>query len=340
MLQLKNQSPLAATMCLMPDRDGVDALFVVAKATFDLWPALKLADRQVPPFLMDEYWGAPGVSSLRYPSDLHVGKPATDVALVGRAWAPAGRRISECDVALRVAERCKFVRVFGDRFWRSDGHFTAPEPFESMPLMYERAFGGTHARDGRRVHADERNPVGTGLAGGRAPSEMTGEPLPNLEDPARLLTEPTGPSQPAALGFVAASWLPRRGYAGTYDDAWQRFRAPYLPVDFDARFLNSASDGLVFDRFLRGGEPVVVDGACSRGRLAFALPHCKIGIDVKIAGHTRPAPTQLETVLIEPDENRLCLTWRAHVSCDRRALAVDEIAITLGSIESPAGGAS
>jgi hypothetical protein len=35
----------------------------------------------------------------------------------------------------------------------------------------------------------------------------------------------------------------------------------------------------------------------------------------------------LETLLIEPEENRFCLTWRASLRCDKKVLKVQEIAI-------------
>jgi hypothetical protein len=35
----------------------------------------------------------------------------------------------------------------------------------------------------------------------------------------------------------------------------------------------------------------------------------------------------LETVLIEPEDDRLCLTWRAAVPCDKAALKVRSVTI-------------
>ena len=50
--------------------------------------------------------------------------------------------------------------------------------------------------------------------------------------------------------------MPRRGFAGTYGARWQRTRAPYLPVDFDPRFLQFAVGGMAFDFHLKGNETV------------------------------------------------------------------------------------
>jgi len=87
-LQLKNHSPFEPAITLFPDEKGVDTLYVIIKATFNLSPALSIAEQQIPPTLEDEYWGEPGLSSIKYASDMHLTKPSTDVVLVGRAWVP------------------------------------------------------------------------------------------------------------------------------------------------------------------------------------------------------------------------------------------------------------
>jgi hypothetical protein len=338
MLQLKNESPFAPAISLLPNKNGIDTLFVVIKATFELWPVLKLAEKQVPPVLADEYWGEPGISSLKYASELHTGKPSTDVLLVGQAWPPDGKRATEMLVSLQVAERRKIIRVFGDRVWKSGGSFTSPQPFESMPLVFERAYGGTQVLDETRILAEERNPVGKGFAGKRSASDMAHEALPNLEDPAHVLSRAGVRSEPACFSFVATHWLPRRAFAGTYDEAWQKKRAPYLPLDFDSRFFNCACLEMTFDRFLRGDETVAIQGASQRGPVQLTIPRCSLRTAVKIAGRSETPPPNLETVLLEPDANRMCMTWRAQVPCDKQALKVEEITVTVDAIELDARG--
>ena len=330
MLQLQNHSAFSPFLTVLPDPDGVDTLQVVVRGTFTIFPRVEVAPAQLPPVLQDQFWAAPDSSSLRAASDAHPGKPSTDVVMVGDAWSGRGP-VTELWAALSVAERRKVVRVVGDRRWRDRGAgFTRPEPFESMPLVYERAFGGVHG-DGRGavVAAEERNPVGTGFAGRRSPAEMVGHQLPNLEDPRLPLQRAGDRSAPACFGFVASSWLPRRSFAGTYDQAWVRTRAPYLPRDFDRRFFNAASTDLVFDRFLTGGEPVELDGVSRRGPLRFALPVERPEALVWMAGRTLKPPLHLETVVIEPNQDQICLTWRATLACDKAALKIRQVTITM-----------
>ena len=143
MLQLENQTPFKAAFAVLPDRFGIDTLYIVVKATVTLRPALSLAEEQVPPTLADEYHNDPATSSLKRGSEMHIGKAGTDVLLIGSAWAPSQRAVTRMQVGLSVAGRQTTILVTGDRVWR-EGQPTEPAPFESMPLVWERAFGGVH----------------------------------------------------------------------------------------------------------------------------------------------------------------------------------------------------
>lgn len=338
MLQIKNTTPFKPDISLLPNKDGVDTLFAVLKATFTLAPELSVAKEQVPPSKADEYWGEPGKSSLKYGSDVHLGKLSTDVILVGQAWSPEGRPVTELETGVAVAERKKMIRVHGNRVFKSGllgTSLSAPEPFVSMPLTYERAFGGIHVLDAEKEKflGEARNPVGRGFKGKQSSNELKDKPAPNLEDPNHPFKGPTDKGEPVSYGYIAGSWMPRRQYAGTYDAAWQKSRAPYLPQDFNPRFFNAAHPDLIFDRFLQGGEPVRLLNVSPRGPLQFHLPKCQFSITVQIGGRKEPLPANCETVLFEPDENRLSMVWRAAYPCDKTALKVELVSFALEKIE-------
>src|SRR5262249_58514742 len=103
-------------------------------------------------------------------------------------------------------------------------------------------------------------------------------------DPESPLDKLGDPSVPACFAPSAPAWLPRRGFAGTYDEAWQKARAPYLPEDFDPRFLQCATEALRFDRFLEGNEPVCVTGMSLEGPVEFNVPTVRPLVEVTIAG--------------------------------------------------------
>ena len=329
MLQLENHTPFKAAIAVLPDRFGIDTLYVIVKATVSLRPTLSLSEVQVPPTMADEYYADPATSSLRFGSEMHIGKSGTDVLVIGSAWAPDKRPVTRMQVSMSVAGRHKIIQVTGNRVWQ-DGRPSKPQPFESMPLVWERAFGGLHRR-GEQVLAEGRNPVGCGFAGGRSAGDMQGLAVPNLEDPAAPLQQLGQAAVPAGMAAIAPSWLPRRAYAGTYDEQWQRARAPYLPDDFDPRFFQCAVPEFAFDRYLQGGESVQVAGVTPDGPIAFTVPDARLLVAVTVAGSTDEPPANLETLSIEPDENRACFTWRAAFPCDRRPLKVEKIVVSRSS---------
>jgi hypothetical protein len=332
MLQLANRTGLAGTIFAAPDPDGIESLYTIVKGTYaldrlDASGVPALADEQVPPVLADEHYGDPAASSVRVPADVALIKPSTDVLLIGSAYAPGGRPVQWLDVTMTAGPLRRIVRVFGDRVWRAGvtAAATAPQPFERMPLVWERAFGGRDRTAKGELRGVARNPVGAGFRAADGEKPLDGLPLPNLEDPDDPITTWKHEPAPAAFAPVAAHWQPRLAHAGTYDDAWQNGRAPYLPHDFDARFFQLAPDGLVAPAYFIGGEIVDITGATPAGRLAFRLPALRIAIDYRLDNTTESPPVNLDTVLIEPDAARVILTWRTVLACDKKLLRVREI---------------
>ena len=327
MLQLENQTPFNAIVGVLPDRTGADTPFVLLRATFTLDAQPRPSDIQLPPVLVDEYHADASSSSLRYASDWHVGKPATDVVLIGSARAPNERPVSSLLVGLRLAGRSKAAQVFGDRVWTGLGGFSEPQPFTAVPLTWEQAFGGSHRLESGEVLVEERNPVGVGFAGNWSAADRAGAPLPNVEDPAHLLSAFGDRPEPVGFGFLASGWRPRRELAGTYDDAWVRQRAPYLPEDCDPRFFCAAPRDQIFEPRLRGGEPIELVGVHPDGARSLVLPAWELEATARIQGRLEQRALELETVLIEPDAGRLSLTFRAVFPWIKTALRLESIRV-------------
>lgn len=328
MWQLHNTTRFAASMASFPNEDAVDTLYMIVKATFNMGKEITLADVQAPVVNADIYWTEPLKSSVKYATDIHTGKPATDIVMLGHACAMDQKEVRELDVGLSVGEVNKSVRVFGDRQWK-DGLITRPAVFKTMPMVYEKAYGGVHIVDGQVDSAEARNPVGRGHAGNRTVEDMNGVPLPNLEDPRQLIRSHTDQPVPACFGFSAPSWLPRASFAGTYDEAWKKSRAPYLPLDFDKRFLNMAHPDLIYPGFLQGSEPVRIIGMHPRGMMEFDVPHVPLIMRIKVGDKEAQPAFNLETLILEPNQMRFSMVWRAALPCDKKVLKISEIKISL-----------
>ncbi|QRK06484.1 DUF2169 domain-containing protein [Archangium violaceum] len=333
---IDNRTPFVCEPLALADPEGRPLLVVVVKATYLLAQGqLRVADEQVPIQLAGEYWGEPETSSYRYEPECAPGKPATDIVLVGHAHATE-RNTTSLVVSLQVGPLRKSVRVTGDRVWfKSLGtlSMTRPLPFERIPLHYERAFGGwdrSHPAPARHTF-EPRNPVGVGFRSDSRRFEE-GLRLPNLEDPEQPLRQFGQVVPPAGFGFISPHWQPRAAYAGTYDEAWRKQRMPRLPRDFDPRFYNAASPGLVAPGYLKGDEPVSLVNA-SPQPLSFQLPAQpppEVTVRLSFAGDTR-LEMKLDTCIIDTDIHRIMLLWRGSVPLKDGPDDVWDIAVSASS---------
>ncbi|WP_141592377.1 DUF2169 domain-containing protein [Myxococcus sp. AB056] len=324
---LKNFTPFAATDFLSLTKQGEECLVLVVAGSFTLPPPGRLAttplspcDEQVPPPKADAYWGEPENSSLRYESQAAYTRMATDVLLHGRAWAPRGRKVTRTLVTVRVGALEKQALISGARVWyRSLVGLSAsdPLPFESVPLQYEYSFGGTSA-----AWREARNPVGRGCY--ESAKDAIDKPLPAIEEPLHPIHKWTDRPPPCGFGPVARHWQPRLGWAGTYNGAWVEQRAPLWPEDFDERFLQTAPQALQASPHLRGGELVALDGVSPDGPIAFTLPSFRLLARCTFVRRRERRRMMLDTVLLEPEERRVVLTWRATFPAHRE-LATHEV---------------
>ena len=331
MLQLTNQTGFAGTFFVVPNPDGIDAAYVVIKGTFALTEAgLRLAEEQIPPVLAPEYYGDPAITSIRSPSDVSLMTPGTDIVVHGHAHALGGRPTWQSDVSVTIAGLRRSIRVFGDRVWGAGGTIEWVAPFVRMPLVWERAYGGTDITDSGPV-AEPRNPAGVGYRGKGSVRPVVGTALPNIEDPTALISGPGDSPAPAGFASIAPHWQPRVSFAGTYDEAWQQSRAPYLPADFDPRFFQIAAPGMAFTGYLHGGEPIEVRGMTPNGVLSFHLPSTRVEATFVIDGVPTRQPAVLDSVLIDTEASSVSLVWRATQTCDKKVLRLNEIRATATS---------
>lgn len=317
-----NTTPYHVETYPVQDKDGNPMALTVTKATytFSLSGEVGIADEQVPITLGDEYRGDVKTTSIRYASDLVPEKRGTDIALNGHAHAPQGKPVKKLQVGLAVGNVSKTMTVWGDRFWQFSMGMVSKSrsfPFVKMPLVYERAFGGED-----RFHDNEKkwgvcneNPVGTGFRLNRNKEALDGLKLPNIEDPKQLMVRWNDKPKPSGFGFIAPYWAPRVSQCGTFDEAWDKGRRPLLPKDFDLGFYNAATPDLISKPFLKGIETVFLKNLHPAAeRLSFKLPNISL-VNAYIFEHQtyKPKPV-LDTLIIEPDENRFILVFRSHYS--------------------------
>lgn len=284
----------------------LDAVFIV-KGTFRLRPGSASVPETEPDFPTGDIpWDGDPERSLRYASDFVPFKPKTDLLFAGTCHVPGGRPATACTVKFGVGTWSKSLSVLGDRVWQHSllqSSFTDPQPFVSMPIRYERAFGGP---------GYALNPVGTGASDDKVIR------MPNIELPGQLITVRDANPPPAGFGPYPPTWPQRCGRLGTYDKKWLQERWPWLPADFDWSHFNSAPKDQQFPSPLRGDETLHFENLHPahpryESRLPAVRPRCFV--EDKIGGglRFREVPLVLDTLWADLDVEKLVLVWRGHV---------------------------
>jgi hypothetical protein len=328
---------------------GEHVFSVIVKRSYRLIPngVAERRDADRPLRLIDEYYdgGDAESSTVQHESELAPYKPATDVVVVGKAYAPGGNPTQQMRVGVLIGSVQKVLVVTGDRrcHFRPSAlpTFSEPDPFVTMDIRYERAYGGRDEISLKDVpFTYPRNDMGAGVVLRNVKLAVDGLSLPNIEDPTDALTperlfieDPTRWHEqplPQGLGWRQRTWYPRSALIGSYPP----FLAPgtvtaeermgLVPPDHVAlakqsrfkplvgQFGNGASLGLMFTS-LRGDEAVTLGGLSPDGRMRFNLPgdRPRVVLDIGL-GEQTPDPV-LHTVSIRPDDGEIDLIWRAAV---------------------------
>jgi hypothetical protein len=314
MFPVINTTPFKAASAAMFDPEGRDIAVIAVKASFAIprdrgKPVLATVQPDV--LSMDDLGNDPFSACIRYPSDLVPLKKATDIGLTGTVYSP-GPPVKKLKASVSVGSLAKEILAVGDRFWtrgrlNSAAVISGPDVFQSMPLAWERMFGGKSiAMNGEKVVYPE-NPKGTGfvLPGGNP----EGIRLPNFEDPGNPIKHFDRIYPPATFWFSSPCAERRRAFAGTCDETWMENRRPLYPKDFDSRFFNCAQPGLIGQGYLKGGEEVTLVHLTATGMMRFRLPEVRVTATFKIKGELYRKTANLHTLIIEPDVNRFVMTW-------------------------------
>lgn len=321
-----NLTPHAVGELAGKDAEGLPLFVVVVKATWQWQQDGSLMPAAAEPICeSDEFAGEPATSGLLAASDLVPPKPRIDVLFKGTLTFSAP--MTEIDVAMRVGTRLqKAARVFGARYWLPgfvhDMIPSKPHPTQALPFAWELSFGGFDAQDTRAI--EPRNPAGTGVT--KRLAELQGKQAPSFEDPVNLIKSSNDRPAPRGFGPVASHWQPRCKLAGTYDEAWQSSRAPLLPKDFNPAYWNVAPEDQQLPDY-QPGEQVRLFNMSRRGMDFFSLPEFEVPVLFSSREKMAESFAQVDTVIIEPSEQRFSLVARAAFSPRPNLLALGQVVV-------------
>jgi hypothetical protein len=282
-MKIVNETPFMVEALPFYGPEGKAVLTIIVKGTFEIRPnePASVADEQIPIAFGDELYDEKNGGSVKFEADVAPFKPRADIVVVGHAYAPGGNPVQASGVALKVGQIQKILRITGDRYWKLTGlksvRMTRPQPFTKMPIVYERAFGGIDTNGGGFCR---ENLVGQGYFSKLSKKSLDGAPLPNIEEPNRLIKSPKDHPRPAGFGLYGRTWMPRMAYLGTYDEKWRKERSPQPPADFKFDYYNAAHPDLQVKGYLKGDEHVELYNLTSEGKIRFQLPGMSLSCSV------------------------------------------------------------
>lgn len=263
-------------------------------------------------------------------------KLRTDVVVHGHVYAHGARR--QVDAAVAVGAARRDLRVSGDRRCARSAyggvHFSDPEPFDRMPLQYDRAYGGYDAGSeatqpnlfdllapglspgtdpkmySRCCYPRNRHGRGYLLAGSSTPIDAVS--LPNIEDPADLLhpdrlvvPEPLAwwrQPVPAGTSWLHPGYLARCAYLGV-----RPFFQP-LPEELPEFARGYLPEGLRRVDVM-GGDPLVF-GVQSGASLGLQLSGVTGGSVIRLIG-MHPELREVDVVVPAQPTMIVRTRWRS-----------------------------
>jgi hypothetical protein len=351
-MEFTNTTPVPAKLLVAAPPGTASRIgIIVAKATFNFDQLGQIEiDTQAPLPLLDKDQETPlGI----LPSDSAARRgPRFEVILLGNAYPPR-RPASTTKVSLAVGQERRELMVFGDRFWTGSPPnrcaVTNPASFDKMPLVYERAFGGTvPVNIDQDTLVDIREPInprGKGFDAGpqasglchslRAPKGFPVLPrapraLPNIEDPRNLISRWEDKPDPAGWGatpmdtaiahfrFVRSesAKVMEAQKKGGYTAEKYKAEAAAQGKDDPDRWLYRAHPDWIIQRPVAGAIVAMENLLPEVRQIQFALPQLRIVADYTLSGRAGKRDLMPQLLVLLPEEKRFCLVYRAPFTFD------------------------
>jgi hypothetical protein len=356
--------------------DGRSILVVLAKRTYAIGPSGSCTPaREQLPLRTEPLFDPDRRNLLIADVETYPWKELSDVVVRGHVYPYESSTAGRAEVV--VGPYVKSLAVVGDRrcAYTANGRivFSSAEPFEKIPLEYDRAYGGwddvserrrghplaplaTYVQENTDLHAYSpfvypRNRHGRGYVVEASPERVAGMLLPNLEDPAEVLTperlvvghpfEWNRMPLPACTTWVPPSYFGRGVFLGMFP-FWQPL--PQLLAECERgllpravsnvsvfqddplvrRWTNGASLGLQVPHLQPRTKIVLVHLHPRAARLELQLPDDtpRIAVDGRNGKLAWTEPV-IHHVEIEPDEGRLSIVWRGAATALRPYLPTE-----------------
>lgn len=339
-MKLFSRFPLSMLFFKHWTPDDREVGVAIAKAAFRRYPDGQLRAEPAPELAMEDVFeGDPAWTALIQEQDLSPMKRGTDLTIAAIVRSAEGKPRGEWAVEVGIPDTLHHqFHVRGASAWiprRKGWERTAPELVNEVPLRYGLAFGGAApGPDEDMVH--HYNPAGIGLVTQDRLAAKEDIPVPQIGLLAEFLSDdPMAEMSVHGLGPIAKAWLPRRAFAGTFDDDWLADRHPRMPADYDLQFWNAAPGPLQVKDGLTGVEVISVSGISETpGPLQTVLPRVWCGLQMFGQERVDQAmvldTVQLDLTNPDPLEHTATLLWRAQIDQPDRFVEAELVSGRIG----------
>ncbi len=226
--------------------------------------------------------------------DIFFPRTGTDVIVIGDAVSPKGP-VKAMAVRVAVGPYDQTLHVFGDRVWEKrfgSRELVPSEPiaFETMPISYQYAYGGSTKTEYGDL-AYYNNPVGKGYY--LKKEDAVGQPLPNIEDPKNSVKK--WEDQPDPLGIAP------------YPFNWGLRLTKVVSVDEKTEQIDLNPENGMFDRAhpalsgkqVEAGHTVTLQGFNPKSVLRFEVPECPLVVRIELGDNQYTREFLLEEIFID-----------------------------------------
>lgn len=225
-----------------------------------------------------------------------------DVLLFGMAKAPHGTMVSQMEVEVLLNNKTVHkVNVFGNRNWNSFFGIlvkSRPEPFESIPLSLQNAFGGTTEWDGLKIPYPS-NPYGKGYYYKK--EEAKGNALPNIEHVDDPITTWKSWQEPAGLSSFPILPVKAKHHVVLEDDNSKIKKV-------DDRFFNSAFPQMIVEN-VSAGDIFSATNVTGAEAFKFTIPELPLEIEIKVGEISKKRTMKIEQVGLLPETSQAFITY-------------------------------
>jgi len=229
-------------------------------------------------------------------------KGGVDFFIFGHARSPNKAPVDQLNVELKAGSFQKNIKVYGDRHWvRQNNKLvpSMPQPFHSIPLTMEYAYGGKIEWDGLKISYSD-NPDGIGYYNEEKSAE--GKSLPNIEDPNNLIKHWNDQPVPVGVGMCPMENASRIKSNVQFDDAG-------AVTKLDAKFFNSAFPDMIASN-VSPGDRVSLSGVGQTGILEFKLPPSPFITRLKFDNEIIERKLTIDQIGFEVNQRRVFISYR------------------------------